>query len=322
MIEIVRRADLPKGDWDSFVEDHRRGWWWHTERWLDYSVVKEPEAVDLSFAVIDHGDILAVVPLLARDRQGLTDGNPGAAPLTSGRSVATLRAVHEAVQAEIDRLAHLCPLDRVAFRSGRPTASPSKPGGPWSDISWDTHVLPLKGRKESALYADLRKSYRHLIGRAGRRYQLTVLGAADPWATFDARTVHIAAAGRETRPGQTWTQMAAWQKQGHVLVALASRLGDEEHKDPRGFALVIRWKGHAYFASGATLDPDLAHALQWEVIKALLADGTETYELGWAERPGDDAKANGIAFFKAGFGGQRWRLPAVEKTYSREEQTA
>lgn len=56
------------------------------------------------------------------------------------------------------------------------------------------------------------------------------------------------------------------------------------------------YKGHAYYASGPSMQTNLQHALQWAAMQALSILRCSSYEVGWI-------KDDGISFFKRGFGG-------------------
>lgn len=317
LLDAVPRGRLPPGAWDAFVERHPAGWFWHSERWIDYCLAYRPGAVDRSFALVSPSGVVAVAPVVCEGREIAMGGNPCAAPLVDGPP--SCFGIHECVAGEVGRRAERGLIARARWRAQPAPACPPFPldlpalqALGCRDVSWETRVLPL-GRTcdELALWMGLRKSYRQIIKRqrdSGRECAVT----SNPWAVQVAHALHARAAGRETRPARTWDMMEAWARDGLGLVALSHPPGAWASD---GFAYVIRWKRWAYFASAATLAPDVNHWLQWEIIRALHKDDRGCYELGWQARPGDSEKDRGISFFKRGFGGEDWLVPVGERVY-------
>ena len=173
---------------------------------------------------------------------------------------------------------------------------------------WDTHVVDLRP-SEAELWRGVRRSYHSLIAR--HRAGVRVYGAGQQdypnrYPVDAAAAIHLEAAGRVTRPIGTWDLMAGWLASGDALCALAW-VGDDVL--PVGYAYAVRHAGWSYYLSGAAVRRDISHALVWGLMRALRCDGrTRWFEVGWAERPGDGDKDRGIAMFKSGFGGERWRL--------------
>ncbi|MBM4114205.1 MAG: GNAT family N-acetyltransferase, partial [Phycisphaerae bacterium] len=94
---------------------------------------------------------------------------------------------------------------------------------------------------------------------------------------------------------------------------------------PAAFALVLYYRGSAYYASSCK-DPDFVeiptmHLVQWEAMRWLKARGISRYDIG-AQHFGPrwdyiaSPKERSIAAFKRGFGGETTRVDLVEKFYS------
>ena len=298
MLTIVSRAKVDPAAWDQFVLDHPDGYFWHGSRWIAYSLAYCPTAVDLSFAVCDGDSLMAVVPLCLEPGGLLLGGVPTPAPLCSpsGQAAAWVWIGREQL-----RLSQASPC-RAAFRS-----QPGHPFGwmppTWASADWDSFVVDLT-RPEPARWCDVRRSYHSLIHRAQEQHLIDVPSIG----IHDARDLHRQAAGRETRSAETWEMMADWEAAGDAFTVLARN----SDGDPVGYAYVIAWKRWGYYASGATLKPNLAHALQWAAMQEAAVRGVTSYEVGWDVRPGDDEKARAIAHFKAGFGGDRLRITAIQ----------
>lgn len=292
---LVERGKLNPEYWDAFVDRHMGGWFWHTSRWLDYSLAYAPGAVDKSFAVCHEstGRVIGVVPLvIGPDGKACAGGqHPPAAIFDVAEQESLVLAWRHA-----EGLAGV-EVHRCSLRPGA-TAPPGHPVG-CLRFTDSTFVVEL-GKDEHALWRDLRKSYKNLVHRGQSAYDIEA--SQGPWAVALAETLHLDAAGRRTRAHATWEMMAKWATDGYALTILAKPKGTDE--PPVGFAYIIRYKNWAYYASGATTVDDVGHALQWEAIRTLRADGrTRWYEMGHDAAPDADVKAKGIAAFKAGFGG-------------------
>ena len=75
-----------------------------------------------------------------------------------------------------------------------------------------------------------------------------------------------------------------------------------------GFAYVLRWKEYAYYASAASLAPNVSHPIQWAIIKRLKELGVTYYEMGHQGGSANQKESN-IEFFRRGFGGEDFVQP-------------
>lgn len=158
--------------------------------------------------------------------------------------------------------------------------------------TWQTRILDLSP-SEAELWTGLRKSYKALINGANR--QLNFRLATD---TEIARVLHLRCAGRVTRPLATWQLMTDWLAAGAGLLVLAY-----DGAAPLAFAYAIRHADWSYYASGASVDDDLQHAVIWHALMALKARGVRWAELGWRGQA-QDPKGQSIEHFRGGFGGR------------------
>lgn len=173
---------------------------------------------------------------------------------------------------------------------------------------WMTRVVDL-ALSEAELWRGVRKSYKSLIRRAERTHDLTPTRVLGLCLVIDVCAVlHETAAGRITRPSDTWRMMCEWVTAGHGEAWLATTRGDQP--DPVGFVYVVIFGAWAYYFSAASRVDNVSHALLWHAMKALKARGVRWFELGWMDRPCDTDKDRGIAQFKRGFGG--YDVPAKE----------
>ena len=164
-----------------------------------------------------------------------------------------------------------------------------------AEATWRTRIVDLVS-SEAELWRGVRKSYRSLIHRARERYEFSV-GGVD--AVMLARLIHREVAGRETRPKATWHLMADWIEQRSGLVVIGhSRLSGQGE----AFAYFLMNGTWAYYASGASVDDNVQHAVIWYSLLALKARGIRWAELGWQGQATDD-KGRGIEMFRRGWGG-------------------
>lgn len=287
-MQLVPRSEVESFAWNSFVEAHPDGWWFHTDQWLAYALAYTPGSVDISHAMLaDDGNIAGVLPLVLDPTGDFVNG---------GQMVAY-------------------PLGQVSAPEPCTIGVAGRPGQRLQgvDPGFSTYVVDLK-QDLAAMWRQLRGSYKPLINKAQRQRAIqTFSGCGDPCdmqtaavLMNDARRLHETAAGRQTRSDETWRLQANWLALGHAVVSVAY-----DATRPVGFAYALRWKGWSYYFSGASLEDSVSHALIWNLMVGVRAAGGEHFEVGHAA--GDDAseKERGIAFFKAGFGGTQWPVAAV-----------
>ena len=294
----VEHADgISDAAWDEFVVRHADGWWWHTSSWRAYQ--RSCGAADYSFALLDdYGEVFAIVPLLVRDGIAAPDGGPE--PLVSPR-VSDKGHVWKTIFAHASTVG----LRRWIFagrdrRDGLPV--PAEDGQ-----DERIRILPLAG-SELDLWRGVRRSYHALIHRAEREY---VIERYRPGSSLDElMQVHAQAAGRQTRPTETWDLMHAWASVGVGNIWVARDADDAV----TAFIYVYKWKGQAYYGHAATLAQNVTHALIWAAIKSLRAD-VSFLDLGAVSSADDDTKTRGIAMFKRGFGGYDAAVRRVNVTF-------
>jgi hypothetical protein len=190
------------------------------------------------------------------------------------------------------------------------------------DVSLATQILDLT-QDPSSLLRDMRKGHRYDVKRGEQLLQGRVLDkhTITPEVFTEYRRLHQKAAGRMTRPAETFEMMYEWICAGLAVLARASRDGTAV-----GFALISVYKDGAYYSSGCedpALDLPAGHVLQWQAMQWLMAHGIRYYEIGWQQYgnlPHDvpSPKELDIAHFKRGFGGTAVPLFVGEKFYSKD----
>jgi len=308
---------------DALVEVTPSSWFWHRPKWRDYEMARNPRLLDYSWAVMD-GDEPVASQLLTYNPDlrlfGLGDlGAPFAAQVyastsrqfefisalmdeTFGRIVRHIPAqvrfrsmpLHAHFYHDADRETLVSPLDNAMGHSPL-----------WLSESCRTRVIDLSVPIEE-LWSALRKSYRHTVLDSEARLVVSKEHNDQTWRL--CQWLHMKASGRQTRPSESWVYQDSFVHADEASWFLAK---DQKTEELVGFAYVIHWKQWAYYASAASLRPNVSHALQWKIIQDLKARGVRYYEIG---HQGQDAskKGKGIEFFRRGFGG----VDVVQPIYS------
>lgn len=164
-------------------------------------------------------------------------------------------------------------------------------------------------KDEAFLWADIRKSYRPLIHKAERAYKSVVIHQEgfDFDLCEEYRKMHHLAAGRVTRPTETFYHMYEMIKEGNAFLIL---IRDGQRTLGAYYFLV---KGLYGFYGSAATDPSLdsqsgvGHFGLWSGIVFAKQQGCRFMDLGQLLlRPGGVTdKEKNIFLFKTGFGGQK-----------------
>lgn len=342
-MEIISLTPDRYPQWDKFCLDSDDAWFWHTTDWLEYSLNYKPSlrSESRSFMVCQDNDILAVCPIIL---EWITDGGNKIPELSMGGLPCSVPAIANDISKshqkkvlkqvfkEIDRIAGEGSVQRVSFRFS--PLAPSfferivKEGNFLTlygciDISLSTQVIDLNKTIEE-LWTDLRHGHRYDISRGKKVLEVDMFDSKNiEKGVFDTYIeLHHKAAGRITRPRETFEMMFEWIKSGNGALA-GVRMGEKYV----GFALLTLYKSRAYYGSGCmdSESPEIpiGHFMQWCVIKWLKEQGYDLYEIGFQYYAGymhsspSDKEMN-ISKFKRGFGGFTTPLFIGEKFYSKE----
>ncbi|MBI3304567.1 MAG: GNAT family N-acetyltransferase [Deltaproteobacteria bacterium] len=338
-LDLTSRA--ARETWDHFCSYRSNAWFWHTTDWLQYTLAYRPElqGVSLSFMVTEGDQIVAIVPLFLETHTSDRDSHRA---FTFGGGYTPAPALSDQVRPErrsevlqdicqrIDTLARAHQAARVLLQ-----LSPLY----WLGDPFDTILdlgrygylaVPLStqvvrvNQGFSALRQQMRKGHTYDVKRGMRMFALTSYDAGCiTEAVFDRyRLLHAKAAGRVTRPAQTFTLMYQWIREGKAVLIAATKDGMDA-----GFIYVFVYKKAAYYGSACN-HPDwkrqpVGHALQGQALTWLAENEYAWYELGVQQcgpllydLPTD--KELNIAAFKRGFGGLTVPLYRWEKFYSQE----
>jgi hypothetical protein len=185
------------------------------------------------------------------------------------------------------------------------------------DRTINTKVIDLTLSDEQIL-STMTHGHRQSITRAQRCMDIRTSTSPTDFDVY--RELHRLAAGRQTRPSETFDLMRGWLDSGNALVALAEIDGK-----PAGAILAIVFGDGAYYASAANAPEfrryPLGHGLQWAVMRQLRARGVKRYETGTVQPlplPHSilSDKERAIGRFKANFGGSEMPVYGRERFFS------
>ena len=331
-MKILTRQEIGPAAWDAFCLAHPGAWFLWTSAYLDYQAARGTR--ELSFGIVDDGlenmtfdpengifraertsRLVAICPLFLEEREGVRsftmEGHPGLMPLGKIEGENIIEATSDAFDLQVDLISRIDMLAtqhgvrRVAFRNS-PFYNNWITSRSWSDISWHTQILDLT-QSEAALHAGIRKSYKALINQVARTHEIVVDAKGDLLKAF--KRLHFGEAGRQTRPDRTWEIQREWCEAGNGLIVAAMRWNVAV-----ACTYWILYKGCAYYASSASINPNVTHTLVWRAMLELKARGVKQLEMGWLDYDKSD-KGQGIARFKAGFGGETVPVIAVERRF-------
>jgi hypothetical protein len=336
-------CDAPtlRQEWDQFCSQERTAWFWHTTDWLQYTLAYQPalESVSLSFFVTSGTQVVAIAPLLL-EKQETNDGvryelsfggGPAPAPALSSQLSSEKRAeLFTLICRRIDDLARQYNAVRVRMQTSplcwlneweRGQAEFDRYGYVATPLA--TQVVAL-AQGFPSLLQHMRKGHIYDVKRGIKHFDVTCYDAERITEEIFARyrLLHAQAAGRVTRPLQTFELMRQWIQEGKALLLGASKDGGDV-----GWIYLFIYKGKAYYGSACN-HPEwrrqpVGHALQGCALQWLAAHGYAWYELGLQQfgpllydLPTEKELA--IASFKRGFGGATVPLYRWEKFYERE----
>ncbi len=332
--------------WDKFCQESDDACFWHASGWLDYSLIYRPgvKTHSLSFMVYDDRDLVAICPLLieALSWQGDNykvfsnvgcDGYLVVPALKNGLTKERRDKILKYIFSYIDELAAKNEIKKASFRFSPLIKKGGTESLPWFnylvkfgylDFSSNTQIIDLNLSLEN-LQKAIRKGHKHNIVQGQREFVVDVFDQNNISDEIfqQYRIMHHKAAGRVTRPNESFEIMKQWVKNGQ-----AALFGAKYQDKYVGFTLIFMFGSGAYYGSAAD-DPDIdlkissAHVIQWQIISWLKEQGVKTYELGpqvFSPQISQDTSPEelNISFFKRGFGGQTIPLLRATKYYDRD----
>ena len=307
-------------EWVSFMEGEQTlNSWGYTRNFQGQCCIRN-KVEDYSFAVTENNSVLAICPLVLTEKDGVrsftNDGSYLRGPIISSQVEERRRnGILDDILAHVDELALASSASYVGFFfDPQPTyrfhANPLQEHG-YIDTTLNTQILDL-GLSEKEMRASLRKSYKALINKGLKTYELRVISCAnaDPLIHEIYRQTHIKAAGRETRPKWTFDLQFEELKAGEATMICMTYEGRFVQLD-----YFSHRNGYVYYSSAAD-DPEfsescevpLGHAILWFAQDYFRSQGMKYLEIGWQLYgtqlfSSPSRKEMNISYFKRGFGG-------------------
>jgi len=326
--------------WDEFCMKSDDAWFWHTTDWLDYSLALRPEheSKQMSFAVKNNNEIIAICPLIMNNLSGknvFTYDNevPGETPaLKNTLPLRQKNKLYQVIFNHIDQLAkannvHSCLMkinpiaSAFTFLHGSRFQYNYLMRFGFFNTSLNTQIIDLSKSLEQLMF-EMRESHRYDIKRGDAIYTTTIFDSNTiTKEIFDQyREMHHKAAGRITRPLETFEMMYQMIKNKKAILCVT-----EHNQKTIGCAYVNTYKAGAFYSSSSD-DPDVctpvpvSHCIQWNIIKWLKNNGFVYYEIGLQQFSDQlynhpSKKDISISKFKRGFGGMTMPRFSGERIY-------
>ncbi len=345
-MHIVPLTKENYSDWDMFCAESDDAWFWHTTDWIEYQLMYNPDrkTKNLSFFVYEEDIIKAIVPLTLEtysvSGEDVLEFSFGGTMIPATALTNDLLRVKkdriekdivlEFIFCEIDRLAHLYSVMRIWIKQA--PLSPRFLNEKWpsnyyirfgyNDISLYTQLIDLRNTKEE-LWDKLRRNHKRNINKAVD-FKATIYTSQniteDIFSSY--KETHHRAAGRKTRPDETFKAMYNWIARDIGFLVVVEYGGKMI-----GFEYYSIYKNNVYGFSAAN-DPEYAHLpvrhfLEWEAIVWMKQQNFSFYEIGLQQYGPllydfPDKKQLDIAHFKRGFGGFPVPFFMAEKFYNKK----
>jgi len=307
-MRVLQRAEIGAEAWDAFCLAHLGAWFIWTSAYLDYQAARGSR--ELSFGIMDGDRLVAICPLFLEDRDGMRsftmEGHPGPGPIAHiDNPEIGAKIIMQGLE-YLEGLAKEHQSHMFAFHANVFQPIPFVHTEQYRDISWHTQMIDLT-QSEADLHAGIRKSYTSLINHVTRTHEIIVDDKGKLLKAF--RRLHFGQVGRETRPERTWEIQREWCQAGNGLIVAAKRWDVAV-----ACTYWIIYKNCGYYASSASINRNITHALVWRAMLELKARGVERLEMGWLDYDKSE-KGQGIARFKTGFGGEAVPVIAVERRF-------
>lgn len=340
-MKVVALTNNLYKEWNQFCLQSNDAWFWHTTEYLEFilNINSELNSKSLSFFVKEGHEIIAIIPLFIETRifenKELTEFlfGGGALPipaLKNNLSENSRNKIHTFIFEYIDNLALKYNVLKVSYKLSQFAAinypvSNYLTKHSFIDVSENTRIIDLQ-KSTDELWNDLRRNHVRIINKMKEEYETVIYTRKN--ITYEIlteyRQMHHKAAGRVTRPLNTYDKEYVWIKDGiEILVALKEKSSGKHH----GFENYLIYKNNAHGFTAAN-DPDynhlsIRHLIEWDAILYLKEIGCKYYEIG-AEYyssnfhyfPSD--KEINISLFKQGYGGFVVPIFKGEKYYSKQ----
>lgn len=338
-MEIVNLTKDKYKEWDDFCLESDDAWFWHTTKWLEYTLnfQLDSHSESKSFFILKDNKIAAICPLILEERSGVKEFsyNKSYGIIPAFANHLTRKERDKLMKLMFERLDYLAEENNVKRISMRfVILNPSfietqkqkynylKKFG-YLDNSLNTRIIDLRRPLD-----ELRKKIRHGhdsdIDRASKILKSEIFDYSN--ITKEAFNgyleLHHKDKGRLKRKEITFDMMYDWIKEKNAFL-----IGTKKEGKFVGFSYFFLFKNNVYYGSACN-DKDcsnmpIAHFIQWQAIKWMHKKNIKFYEIGWqhfadtfSNFPSE--KDISIARFKRGFGGFTVPLFMGEKYYNKD----
>jgi FemAB family protein len=318
--------------WSEFVEGNDNSTYAYLQGELDFVryYTDKCRVKDLSFVILERDNPICICPLFLEQHGKINTFSVAnthlRAPLFSKKLPGKLlnRTQNECFD-KIDQLAQVYNVDKVSFMID-PLSEEHKYNFLFKygylDNSVNTCIIDLK-QSLDVLWRKLRKSYKSLINNGQKLFEIIIMtnNNLDYDLFCEHKKLHFKAAGRVTRPDETWEAQFEMIKNNNAVL-----IGIKTNEAYLAFGYFVYHNGKAYYGH-ASENPDIdseipfMHVIMWNAIKFFSENDYQALELGHQyfgkqifEFP--SAKDLQISFFKRGFGGEISTLYRGSKYYN------
>ena len=288
-MDIIYQADNYK-EWHEFITIHNLNLWPYTREFQCQCGLNKIK--DLSFAVVENSDVLAICPLFVtcegQYNQFSDDSGYLRSPIVSSCVTDRKRGrIYDYIFNSIDMMAVTHKVSKSMFMiDPQPECNYYNFLLMYNYLSTSllTQIIALS-KAEDELRRDLRKSYKSLINKGLKTYGFYVMTKenADYEMHEQYRNTHIKAAGRETRSKGIFDFQFEQLQAGQAT--LIGVLFEGKYVQ---FNYFNHYNNYVCYASVAddpefssTCEVPLGHAIIWRAIKYFRENNYKYLELGW-----------------------------------------
>lgn len=317
--------------WDEFISNNNHVSVFYSLRWMKYQQLYSEDRFvkDLSFILLSPTSLpIAICPLYLESYHGINRFSYRGEFLESLRTPLIANSVREfhgkAIEKEafdlIAQLAKEYQVKKINFLIDPLCAIYQDENfnyltrNGYLDVSISTQIIDLRKNRD-LLWMELRKSYKALINKGERTYEVVIMDANNPDFNLHElyRNLHFKAAGRVTRPLATFNQQFEMLQNDEAML-----LGIKYQGQFVSFSYFMHLNKTAYYSSEAD-DPEVTVPLtygplsQWKAMEYYKSRGWDYIELDnqqfgpqFFDSPSE--KDLSISMFKRGFGGKTYPL--------------
>lgn len=323
--------------WNSFCNNHKEAWFWHTAFWMEYSLDCRfgVQTENMSYLLLDNDGrtVYAIVPLIKETSSGTSEFTYGGGPTPAPIINAVLREkkkneVKQFIFEYYRKLAEQHQVQRIVLRHSNMKMTEEQNPEPvylrnaFMELPSYTSVLSLQSDEE-VIYKKMHDNHKWMIRKAQRLnakvdvYDKTSISKE---IMDDFINSYSKAAGKPTRPHSTFEKWHQFIQMGNGYLFKLKVSGEI-----LGYVYILVYKNYAYYCMSCQLGGSEvgSHIIQWEIIKFLKSKKIHFYELGeqfFSSTPYAPAsgKIMTISRFKRRFGGSLVPQWTAEYFYSGE----